>query len=52
MSYCDHQKFNLTGVFFLIFLFVVTGRRILFICSAVRTKKRNQAIIVSTLSTQ
>ena len=30
--YCERQKFNLTGVF--IFLFMVTGRGIKFICSA------------------
>ena len=34
LFYCDGQKFNMTGGFF-IFLFMVTGRGIIFICSAV-----------------
>ena len=34
MFYCDRRKFNLTGGF--IFLFMVTGRGIIFICSAVK----------------
>ena len=34
MFYCDCQKFNLTCVFF-IFLFIVTSRGIIFMCSAV-----------------
>ena len=33
LSYCDRRKFNLTVGFF-IFLFMVTGRGIIFICSA------------------
>ena len=32
--YCDRQKFNLTGGFFIL-QFIVTGRGIIFICSAV-----------------
>ena len=32
LFYCHHQKFNLTGGF-LIFLFMMTGREIIFICS-------------------
>ena len=32
LLYCDRWKFNLTGGF-LIFLFMVTGREIIFICS-------------------
>ena len=34
LFYCDHRKFNLTGGFF-IFLFMVTGREMIFTCNAV-----------------
>ena len=33
LFYCDDQKFNLAGSFF-VFLFMMTGRAIKFICSA------------------
>ena len=38
LFYCDHQKLNLTGGFF-IFLFMVTGREIIFIWSAEHVRK-------------
>ena len=50
LSFCDRQKFNLTGEFF-IFLFMVTSRGI-FICSAARSShiffKRVATVLFST----